>query len=99
MNTVRLSLRRILVVTSVLALALLTASVAFAQTGSSSLRGTVTDLQKRAVAGAPPLVHGLLHAGPPLPEGGVAGLSGGPFPVADPEAGAPGRESQRDSDR
>ena len=35
-----------------LALALLTASVAFAQTGSSSLRGTVTDLQGRAVAGA-----------------------------------------------
>lgn len=52
MNTVRLSLRRVLVVISVLALALLTASVSFAQTGSSSLRGTITDLQGRAVAGA-----------------------------------------------
>ncbi|HEV8430132.1 MAG TPA: carboxypeptidase-like regulatory domain-containing protein [Pyrinomonadaceae bacterium] len=52
MKTVRLSLHRVLVVVSVLALALLTASVVFAQTGSSSVRGTVTDLQGRAVAGA-----------------------------------------------
>jgi hypothetical protein len=36
----------------VLAAVLMTCSVAFAQAGSSSLRGTVTDLQGRAVAGA-----------------------------------------------
>src|SRR5215212_7240340 len=43
---------KVLLIISVLALALLSSSVAFAQTGSSSLRGTVTDLQGRAVAGA-----------------------------------------------
>src|SRR5829696_8812813 len=52
MKTVRLSLNKALVVFSMLALLLLTASVAFAQTGSSSVRGTITDLQGRAVAGA-----------------------------------------------
>ena len=52
MNTVRRSLQRVFVVFSALVLALLTANIAFAQTGSSSVRGTVTDLQGRAVAGA-----------------------------------------------
>ena len=52
MKPVKLSLDKALVVFSVFALALLTASVAFAQTGSSSVRGTITDLQGRAVAGA-----------------------------------------------
>jgi len=41
-----------LLVFSVFAITLLAASVAFAQTGSSSLRGTITDLQGRAIAGA-----------------------------------------------
>jgi len=52
MKPVRLSLPNALAVFSVFALALLTASVAYAQTGSSSLRGTVIDTQGRAVAGA-----------------------------------------------
>src|SRR5690349_27640 len=52
MKPVRLSLSKALAVFSAFALALLTASVAFAQTGSSSLRGTITDTQGRAVAGA-----------------------------------------------
>jgi signal peptidase II len=34
------------------------------------------------------------------PQGGVAGIPGGPFPVADPDAGAPGRGGpRRDPDR
>src|SRR5690349_22209909 len=52
MNTVRHSLRRVFVVFSALVLVLLTASIIFAQSGSSSVRGTVTDLQGRAVSGA-----------------------------------------------
>jgi len=52
MNTLRLSRQRVFVVFSALALALLTASIAIAQAGSSSVRGIVTDLQGRAVAGA-----------------------------------------------
>jgi hypothetical protein len=52
MNTVHLSIRRAISIFSVFALALLTSSVAFGQTGSSSLRGTISDLQGRAVAGA-----------------------------------------------
>ena len=52
MKPLRFSLPKTLTVFSALALALLTASVAFAQTGSSSLRGTINDTQGRAVAGA-----------------------------------------------
>ena len=52
MKPVRLSLHNALAVFSAFALALLTASFAYAQTGSSSLRGTITDTQGRAVAGA-----------------------------------------------
>ncbi|HEX6717895.1 MAG TPA: carboxypeptidase-like regulatory domain-containing protein, partial [Pyrinomonadaceae bacterium] len=52
MKTVTLSPGRALGFFSVLALALMMSSVAFAQTGTSSLRGTVTDLQGRAVQGA-----------------------------------------------
>ena len=48
----RTLLHKALVVFSALTIALLAASVAFAQTGSSSLRGTITDLQGRAIAGA-----------------------------------------------
>jgi hypothetical protein len=47
-----ISLRKALSLSSVLLFLLLTASVALAQTGSSSLRGTVNDLQGRSVAGA-----------------------------------------------
>ena len=46
------ALNKALVIFSVLAFMLLMSSVAFAQTGTSSLRGTITDLQGRAVAGA-----------------------------------------------
>jgi hypothetical protein len=42
----------VFVVFSALALALLTATIALAQSGSSSVRGIVTDLQGRAIAGA-----------------------------------------------
>jgi Carboxypeptidase regulatory-like domain len=52
MNTLSLSRKRVFVFFSALALALLTASIAFAQSGSSSVRGIVTDLQGRAVSGA-----------------------------------------------
>ncbi|HEU4833008.1 MAG TPA: carboxypeptidase-like regulatory domain-containing protein [Pyrinomonadaceae bacterium] len=52
MKPVKLSLHKALAIFSVVALALLTANVALAQTGSSSLRGTITDLQGRAIAGA-----------------------------------------------
>ena len=52
MKTVTLSPGRALGFFSVLALMLMMSSVAFAQTGTSSLRGTVTDLQGRAVQGA-----------------------------------------------
>jgi hypothetical protein len=45
MNTLSLSLQRVFVVVSALALVLLTTSIAFAQAGSSSVRGNVTDLQ------------------------------------------------------
>ncbi|HEX5857921.1 MAG TPA: signal peptidase II, partial [Microbacterium sp.] len=43
----------------------------------------------------------LLGAGDETPpQGGVAGIPGGQFPVADPDAGAPGRgEPRRDADR
>jgi len=50
MKTARLS--KALVIFSIFAFTLLMSSVAFAQTGTSSLRGTITDLQGRAVAGA-----------------------------------------------
>src|SRR5215211_3877129 len=52
MKTASLSLQKALVIFSVLAFALLMSSVAFAQTGTSSLRGTITDTQGRAVSGA-----------------------------------------------
>jgi len=52
MKTVSPSFKRALSIISMLFLLLLTSSVAFAQTGSSSLRGTVSDLQGRTVAGA-----------------------------------------------
>jgi Carboxypeptidase regulatory-like domain len=52
MKPVKPHLTKALSVFSVFALALLTASVTLAQTGSSSLRGTIADLQGRAVAGA-----------------------------------------------
>jgi hypothetical protein len=52
MKKVSPSIRKALLFVSVLLLVLLTSSVAFAQTGSSSLRGIVTDMQGRAVAGA-----------------------------------------------
>ena len=48
----RPSITKGLSIISVLSFMLLMSSVAFAQTGSSSLRGTVTDAQGRAVAGA-----------------------------------------------
>src|SRR6476619_4952403 len=50
MKTARLS--KALVIFSIFAFTLLMSSVAFAQTGTSSLRGTITDLQGRAVSGA-----------------------------------------------
>ncbi len=52
MRKVRLSPISALSICGALALTLLTSSVTFAQTGSSSLRGTITDLQGRSVAGA-----------------------------------------------
>src|SRR5215217_2103078 len=52
MKTARLSFNKALVIFSILVFTLLMSSVAFAQTGTSSLRGTITDLQGRAVAGA-----------------------------------------------
>ena len=52
MNKVSPSLTKGLSIISVLAFVLLMSSVAFAQTGSSSVRGIVTDTQGRAVAGA-----------------------------------------------
>jgi Carboxypeptidase regulatory-like domain len=52
MKQVTPSFREAVSIISVLLLALLTSSVALAQTGSSSLRGTINDLQGRAVAGA-----------------------------------------------
>lgn len=52
MKKVRPSTSKGLLFFSLLSLVLLVSSVAFAQTGSSSLRGTVTDLQGRAVSGA-----------------------------------------------
>src|ERR1700752_4937160 len=52
MNTLSLSFRRVFVVFSALVLVLLTTTIAFAQAGSSSLRGIVTGLQGRAVSGA-----------------------------------------------
>ena len=50
--TIRQMIRQILVIASLLSLILLMFSVSLAQSGSSSLRGTVTDLQGRPVAGA-----------------------------------------------
>ena len=52
MNTLRLSIQRVFVVISALVLVLLTASIAFAQSGLSSVRGIVTDSAGRAVQGA-----------------------------------------------
>ena len=52
MNKVSPSVTRLLSIVSVFAFVLLMSSVAFAQAGSSSLRGIVTDPQGRAVAGA-----------------------------------------------
>lgn len=52
MTKVRPAFRKPILFISVLLATLLMSSVAFAQSGSSSLRGTVTDLQGRAVAGA-----------------------------------------------
>ena len=52
MKTARLSLNKALLIFSILAFTLLMSSVAFAQIGTSSLRGTITDLQGRAVQGA-----------------------------------------------
>jgi hypothetical protein len=52
MKQVSSSFRKARLISTVLSLTLLTSSLAFAQTGSSSLRGTVSDLQGRAVAGA-----------------------------------------------
>ncbi len=52
MKTVSPSFRRIFPFLSVLSLVLLISNISFAQSGSSSLRGTVTDLQGRPVAGA-----------------------------------------------
>ena len=52
MNKVSPSVTRLLSIVSVFAFVLLLSSVAFAQAGSSSLRGIVTDPQGRAVAGA-----------------------------------------------
>jgi Carboxypeptidase regulatory-like domain len=52
MKTVSPSFRRIFLFLSVLSLLLLISNISFAQSGSSSLRGTVTDLQGRPVAGA-----------------------------------------------
>ena len=52
MNKVSPSVIRLLSILSVLAFVLMMSSVAFAQTGSSSLRGIVSDPQGRAVAGA-----------------------------------------------
>src|SRR6266513_988017 len=51
MKTVSPSFRRIFLLLSVLSIVLIS-SISFAQSGSSSLRGTVTDLQGRPVAGA-----------------------------------------------
>ena len=52
MNKVSPSLTKGLTIISVFAFMLLMSNLAFAQTGSSSLRGVVTDAQGRAVAGA-----------------------------------------------
>src|SRR4030095_4527876 len=52
MNKVSPSFTKGLSLITALAFALLVSSVAFAQAGSSSLRGVVTDSQGRAVAGA-----------------------------------------------
>jgi hypothetical protein len=52
MKTASPALNKALVIFSVFAFMLLMSSVAFAQTGTSSLRGTITDLQGRAVSGA-----------------------------------------------
>ncbi len=52
MKKVSLSIPKLLSIISVFCFILLMSSVAFAQAGSSSLRGTVTDTQGRAVAGA-----------------------------------------------
>ena len=52
MNKVSPSVTRLLSILSMLAFVLLMSSVAFAQAGSSSLRGIVSDPQGRAVAGA-----------------------------------------------
>lgn len=52
MTKVSLSIYRALLIISVLSLTFVTSSVALAQVGSSSLRGTISDLQGRAVAGA-----------------------------------------------
>jgi len=52
MKTASPALNKAVLIFSVLAFTLLMSSVAFAQTGTSSLRGTITDLQGRAVSGA-----------------------------------------------
>ncbi len=52
MKKVSPTIRQILVIVSLLSLILLMFSVSLAQSGSSSLRGTVTDLQGRPVTGA-----------------------------------------------
>jgi hypothetical protein len=52
MKQVSSSFRKALLIITVLSLTLLTSGLAFAQAGSSSLRGTISDLQGRAVAGA-----------------------------------------------